>query len=333
MRSSFLALAVVAATAWAQPAPPAGPAQQYAAIRDLKLESGPPIQCRIGYRTFGALNTERSNAILFPTWFSGKSEDLAGFMGPGKLVDTSKYHVIAVDALANGQSCSPSNTGGALPRVTIRDMVNSQIRLLKDHLGIRKLHAVIGISMGGMQTFEWMVAYPQFMKFAVPIIGSPKLTTADLLLWQAELGAIEAVQKAGGDPRSAMPAVNAMHQFALYTPEWLVENKPASDFPAMQAQFEKDAREGMDPRDFAAQLRAMMGHDISRGFGGSMDAAVKAVKAQVLVVVAPQDHMVNPVPASKLGFRVLQLEGNCGHMAPGCQMDKLKAEVAAFLNQ
>ncbi len=330
MKSCILWTAL-SAVAWGQAAMAAP--QQFALIYGLQLEGGQTISCRIGYRTFGSLNADRSNAILFPTWFSGKSENLEQFMGPGKLVDTSKFFVVAADALANGVSCSPSSSNGAFPPVTIRDMVNSQYRLLTEHLGIRKLHAVMGISMGGMQTFEWMVAYPEFMKIAVPIIGSPRLTTADLLLWQAELSAIEAVQKAGADPRTAMPAVNAMHQFALYTPEWFVENKPASGFAAMKGQMEKDSREGMDPRDYAAQLRAMMGHDVSRRFNGSMESAVKVVKAKVLVVVAAHDHMVNPVPAMKLGFRLLRLDGNCGHMATGCETDKLQAAVAPFLAQ
>ena len=139
----------------------------------------------MGYRTFGTLNADRSNAVLFPTWFSGKSEDLAAFMGAGQLVDTTKFFAVAVDALGNGVSCG----AGSAP-VTIGDMVRSQHRLMTEKFGIGKLHAVIGISMGGMQTFEWITAFPGFMKNAVPIIRSPKLTSVDLLLWQAELSAI-----------------------------------------------------------------------------------------------------------------------------------------------
>ena len=138
---------------------------------------------RIGYRTAGKLNAERSNGILFPTWFTGNTEQLftTGAVAP---VDTSRFFLIAVDALANGTSSSPSNTDGqagqAFPMVTIRDMVNSQRRLLTEVLGVRHLHAVMGISMGGMQTFEWITAYPGFMDRAVPIVGSPRLGSYDL---------------------------------------------------------------------------------------------------------------------------------------------------------
>ncbi len=328
----WILLALAAVPAFAQPA------LQFAEIRGLRTESGQAIEsCRIAYRTYGALNAQRSNAVLFPTWFSGRSENLDAFIGPGKMVDPARYFVITVDALGNGVSCSPSSGAAGFPRLTIGDMVESQYRLLTGTLNIRRLHAVLGISMGGMQTFEWITAHPDFMKFAVPIVGSPRLTTADLLLWQGELGAIEAVQKAGADPRTAMPAVRAMHEFALTTPGWIAANHPASEFPALMAQFEKEALTGMSPLDYAAQLRAMMAHDISRRFQGNMDNAGAAVRARVLVVAATQDHMVNPQPALALaasaGFRVLKLTGTCGHHAPGCEEGQLFSAVSAFLAQ
>ncbi len=328
----ILPLLLASSALWAQSE------QKFAELRDLRLESGATLaSCRVGFRTYGTLDNARSNAVLFPTWFSGNTESLAAFLGPDKLVDTSRFFVITVDALGNGASCSPSNGPKPFPAITIRDMVHSQYRLLTEHLGIRRLHAVLGISMGGMQTFEWIAAYPAFMDRAVPIIGSPKLTSADLLLWQAELAAIEAVQKAGADPRTVMPAVLAMHQFALTTPRNIVEKTPDSEYPTLQAKLEKDARTGMDPLDWAAQLRAMMAQDISRHYGNSMERVGAAVQAKVLVVVAAQDHMVNPIPALKLasaaGFDVLQLNSDCGHMSTGCEAARLSAAVASFLRE
>ena len=77
------------------------------------------------------------------------------------------------------------------PVFTIRDMVNSQYRLLTENLGINHIRAVMGISMGGMQTFQWIISYHEFMDRAVSIVGSPRLTAYDLLLWRSELSAIE----------------------------------------------------------------------------------------------------------------------------------------------
>jgi homoserine O-acetyltransferase/O-succinyltransferase len=307
--------------------------QQFAGIGDFRLESGQTIQnCRVGYRVYGRLNAQRSNAVLFPTWFSGHSEDLAGLVGAGKLVDSSKFYVITVDALGDGVSSSPSNSAAPFPDITIRDMVNSQHVLVTKYLHLEHLYAVMGISMGGMQTFEWMAAYPDFFDRAIPIVGSPRLTSIDLLLWQAELSAIEAAQKCNCDARGAMEAVNAVHQFALYTPEYRAQKMPPSEFPSFKATL---AASRMSPSDWAAQLRAMMSHDIGRGNGGSLAAAAARVKAKTLVVVALQDHMVNPLPAleiaGRLNARTLQLTGNCGHMAPTCEADRMNPVAGVFL--
>ena len=197
----------------------AQPALQTADLGECALENGGTIQdCTIGYRTAGTLNDERSNAILFPTWFSGTSEDLLNQMGPHALVDTSRYHVIFVDALGNGVSSSPSThtaqADSTFPVFTIEDMVHTQHRLLTEHLNIDSLHAVMGISMGGMQTFAWMMQYPGFMDKAVPIAGTPRLTPQDRLLWRAQLRAF----RTAATPQQAMRTITAIHSLHLQTP-------------------------------------------------------------------------------------------------------------------
>jgi len=311
--------------------------QQFFELKNFQLTSGATIpSCRIGYRTFGALNAARDNAVAFPTWFSGKSEGLEQFFGPDKLVDTTRYYGIAIDALANGVSCSPSNTPG-LPQVTIADMVQAEHRLLTEGLGLKSVYAVVGISMGGMQTFEWIARYPNFMRKAVPIIGSPKLTAADMLLWQAELSAIEAAEQCHCDPRTAMLAVEAMHNYALRTPDYWATAPEGADWSKLRQQLRTNAAHSMDPLDYAAQLRAMMAQDVAANAGGSMTRAAASVRAKTLVVVSVQDHMVNPTPALSFAqaakASVLKLTGNCGHGATGCESPKMTSAVRAFLAQ
>jgi homoserine O-acetyltransferase len=161
-----------------------------ASMGDLKLESGNVIRdCVIGYRTFGSLNSDRSNAVLFPTAFGWRSAGLAGLIGPGKLIDNAKYFVIVVDSLGDGISSSPSNSKSQprldFPEFSIRDIVNAEHKLLGGTLQLPHLRAVIGFSMGGMQAFQWAVSYPGDVDKIVSIVGSPQLTAYDLLLWRS----------------------------------------------------------------------------------------------------------------------------------------------------
>src|SRR5436309_2449152 len=178
-----------------QTAPSEG-AQQFAELGDFRLEDGSVIRdFRLGYRTLGKLNAERSNAVLWPTWLGGKSEDLLQFVGPARVVDSSRYFVILVDAIGNGVSSSPSNSKSQplmkFPEFIIRDMVESAHRLATDVLRLSHLRAVMGLSMGGMQTFEWAVTYPDFMDLLIPMAGSPQSTSFDKLLWTSQIDAIE----------------------------------------------------------------------------------------------------------------------------------------------
>src|SRR4051812_44956954 len=114
--------------------------QRFAELGDFKLESGETIRdLKLGYRIFGTINADRSNVVLYLTWAGGTTSQLN--LKPsdaGKLIDTNKYCVIAVDALSNGVSSSPSNSKAQprmkFPRYTFRDLVNTQHLLLTKFL-------------------------------------------------------------------------------------------------------------------------------------------------------------------------------------------------------
>ncbi len=319
---------------------------QIASLGDLRLQNGQTIRdCRIGYRTFGRLNAQRSNAVLFPTWFSGTTKDIAALVGPGKFIDSDQYYVIAVDALGDGVSSSPSNSVTQprmqFPKFSIRDMVESQHELLTKHLGIRHLRVVMGISMGGMQTFQWIAAYSDFMDFAIPIVGSPRLTSYDLLLWNAEAHAIEIDPGWKNGEYAKRPAgmrvVADIHALALQTPDYWVEHTQRKNFDDALKQSEVKTETGFDCNNWLRQLQAMIGHDISETFGGNMSKAAEAVHAKLLVVPSRQDHMVNPHPAldfAKLAHaQVFELTDDCGHVAPGCNMARVGAAINKFLGR
>ncbi|HEX3180116.1 MAG TPA: alpha/beta fold hydrolase [Beijerinckiaceae bacterium] len=154
------------------------PPHQLYRIGDLKLESGDVIKdFAISYVTRGALNAKKSNAVLMVTAIGGNHHRLDFLIGPGKALDTNKFFIICTDAIGNGLTTSPSNSTAQphmkFPKFLIRDMVASQ-KLLLDHLGIEHLVAVIGPSMGGMQTLQWGVSYPDMMDSLVAIVPLAK---------------------------------------------------------------------------------------------------------------------------------------------------------------
>ena len=317
--------------------------QKFAELGDFKLESGEVIRdCKLGYRTFGKLNADKSNAILFPTWFGGTSDDLKDYFGKGKMVDDTKFFIIDVDALGNGASSSPTNghnsqRGEQFPRFTIRDMVNAEHQLVTQTLKIKKLHAVMGISMGGMQTFEWIVAYPEMMKLAIPIVGTTYTTAYDLLLWSTELRVIEEARKLDTAENAGAAMVARIHALALFTPAYRNTATSRKEFQAFVEKEEQNYLKTFKADDWASQLRAMMEHDVSKRFNGSMQQAAATVKTKVLVVVAQQDMMVNPDPAVKFArlikSKLLEVNNPCGHVYDACKGNPVNATVAKFLTQ
>lgn len=316
--------------------------QRFANIGDLKLQNGGVIRnCRVGYRTFGTLNSDKSNVVVFPTWAGGTTEQLKSNFGRGKLIDTALYFVVAIDALSNGVSSSPSNSRlqprMRFPIFSLRDTVESQHKLLTKVLKINHVKAVAGISMGGMQTFQWIVSYPDFMDKAIPIVGSPRLAPYDLMLWQAQIEALMRDRDWKGGNYVANPARAldfAFGELLLTTPADYNRRKLREDVFADLAKARNDAHR-FDANDKIRQNQAMMNLDVTRDFGGSLKNAARAVKAKVLIVVAKFDHVVTPGPARDfaqlLGTKVLELESDCGHLATSCESDLLNAAVARFL--
>jgi homoserine O-acetyltransferase len=316
--------------------------QQFASIGDLQLHNGGVIRnCRIGYRTFGKLAPDKSNIVVFPTWASGTTEQLASNIGPRRLIDNELYFVIAIDALANGVSSSPSNSRLQprlrFPKFTLRDTVESQHKLLTGVLKIDHVKAIVGISMGGMQVFQWMISYPDFMDKAIPIVGSPRLAPYDLLLWQAQIEALirDRDWKQGNYSRNPARALDfAFGELLLTTPSDYNRRKTREEVFTDLLKAKNDRRR-FDANDKIRQAQAMIQLDVSRDFGGSLARAAQAVRAKTFVIVANHDHIVTPGPANEfavlLGAQLLELKSECGHLAPSCESERLNEAVRAFL--
>jgi homoserine O-acetyltransferase len=314
---------------------------QFIKLGDYRLESGQVIRdCRVAYRTFGVLNTDKSNVILFPNWLAGTTKDLVDLelIGPGKLADSSKYFIVAVDAFGSGVSSSPSNSklqpNQSFPRFSIKDMVNAQHLLLTRYLHLTRIHGVIGISMGAMMAYQWMISYPEFVNKVVAVVGSPRLTSYDLLLWQAELNAISACAGKSKGENTGMKIVADIHNLHSRTPRYITIHTPTEFFPKFLAEAEKNIMK-FNAYDWAWQLKAIMGHDIYRSFGGEIEPTAKTIRAKALIVWAEQDLTVNSEPARTLAGHLhadtLALPDDCGHLSFLCESEVLRDKVNHFM--
>ena len=191
--------------------------------KELTLESGEKLgPITLAYETYGTLNKQKSNAILVLHALSGDAHAAgndgwwSNLIGEGKGLDTNKYFVISSNVLGGCKgSTGPSSTnpktgkpfGTDFPIISIGDIVNAQKRLI-DHLGIQKLLAVIGGSMGGMQVLQWMISYPDNICSAIPIATAMKHTPQQIAFNEVGRQAILADPdwKGGHYYDSAVPA-------------------------------------------------------------------------------------------------------------------------------
>jgi homoserine O-acetyltransferase len=216
-------------------------------------------------------------------------------------------------------------------------MVRTQYELVTKVLRLRRLRAVIGVSMGGMQAFQWSASYPDFMDLVIPIVGSPQLAPYDLLHWQTQIDAIMNDRGWNNGNYSENPARAAEAEFGallLTTPQNYNKRMTRAQ---VFTELEKARKESLfDANDKIRQAQAMMALDVAARYGGSMERAATAVKAKVFVIVATADHVVTPSPAIEFArlqhSKLLVLESDCGHQAPSCESKQVNQAVADFLD-
>jgi len=304
------------------------------------LENGGIIHdCQLTFRTYGRLANDLSNIVLMPTWLNGNAEGLASsnYLGSTGIVDTDHYFVIAVNALGNGVSSSPSNsTQAPFPHFTIRDQVSLQYRLLTEWLGIERLHAVVGASMGAYQTYEWLMMYPQFATYFVPIEGTPWYTFYDRLkgrAWQEVLTLPNDSPEAIRRKATLLATIDGM---IFWTPEYLNREQSLEHFDAWldgMARFDNEAA----LLDRASQNSSTAEHDIRRDRPDYADQLKALPRSKVLAIVFERDMTVNPEPnkllAQEVGFEVVEIPGDCGHFGPNpeCYQEQVIERVADFL--
>src|SRR5262245_19006354 len=328
---------------------PEQPPHQSFSEGDLKLESGEVIKdFSISYVTHGTLNEKKNNAILMTSSIGGNHHRIDFLIGPGKALDTNKYFIIATDAIGNGLSTSPSNSktqqGTAFPHFTIRDMVESQYRLVKEKFGITRLLAVSGASMGGMQTLQWGVSHPDKMVALLGLTPTARTPAWSVAVNEATRKALAADAAYNDGNYTAQPEkgwramVNVLFTLATRTPEGLKAEYPKSlDVVNWIKGFEDNwLKGGFDANNWIWQTWAYDRHDVGTtpGFNGDTVKALQSIKAKAILMNAPGD-LYNPTAEAAddarhiPGAQYVVIPSLQGHFA----VSSAKAADVEFMNE
>ena len=327
---------------------------------DLPLENGGAIRdFSIAYMTEGTLDAEKSNAVLMVTAIGGNHHRIDFLIGPGRGIDTDRLFVIRTDAIGNGLTTSPSTSatqhGPDFPHFAIRDMVESQYRLLQ-HLGITHLVAVAGASMGGMQTLQWGVSHPDMMDSLVALTPMARTAPWSIAVNHATRQALMLDPAFQGGRYTQQPVAgwrmraDVLQVLATRTPEAMRQQftDPMQVEAWIGGQEDAVVKSGFDANDWIAQTWAYDRHNVGDTrvdgeavFGGDPLRALHAVKARALLMSGELD-LYNPVEEGIAAAeaipdgRHVTIPSVQGHVAasPGyrpADLEFINATVRAFL--
>ncbi|MFC1806525.1 homoserine O-acetyltransferase, partial [Planctomycetota bacterium] len=300
---------------------------------EMPLDSGARLgPITLAYETYGELDEHKRNAILICHALSGDAH-VAGYhspsdkkpgwwdamVGPGKGFDTSKYFVICPNCVGGCRgSTGPASInpksgkpyGRGFPVVTMADMVRAQ-KALVDHLGIQKLLAVTGGSMGGMQALEWAIGYPDRVHTAIPIATTPRLTAQGIAFNVVSRQAIlddpnyRGGDYYGGEPPNRGLAVARMLGHITYLSErvsmpWSRELRDRDGFSYdFDIDFQVESylkyqgqsfTERFDANSYLYITRAVDYFDLA-GKHGSLERAFRDVQAHFLILAFSSDWL------------------------------------------
>ena len=318
----------------------------------LPLQGGGSIaNYDLAFETYGQLNADKSNAIVVCHALNA-SHHVAGsyegqaksegwwdnMIGPGKAVDTNKFFVIGINNLGSCfGSTGPMHTnpatgkpyGADFPVVTVEDWVDAQARLL-DRLGIQKLAAVLGGSLGGMQALSWSLRYPERMGHAVVVASAPNLNAENIAFNEVARRAIVTDPDFNGGhfyEHGVVPARGLRIARMIGHITYLSDD-------VMNQKFGRQLRDGMDlkysTQDVEFQIesylryqgekfsgyfdantyllitRALDYFDPARSHGGDLTQALAAAKAKYLLVSFTTDWRFAPARSREIVKSLLE---------------------------
>jgi homoserine O-acetyltransferase len=329
-----------------------GLARQLRLPGPFRLDGGASLaEIEIGYETYGTLNADASNAILVchaltgdqhvasPHPRTGKPGWWQRAIGPGKPMDPDRHLIVCANVLGScmgstGPASIDPATGTAyamrFPVITIRDMVRAQAALL-DHLGIGRLRAVVGGSMGGMQALSWAATFPERVAAAVVIASAARHSAQNIAFHEVGRQAIMADPKwrggdyyATNDPPAAGLAVARMAAHITYLSEAgltdkfgrRLQSRDAKSF-GFDADFQVESylrHQGLsftdrfDANSYLYITRALDYFDLAEDHGGQLAHAFRGTATRFCLISFDTDWLY-PTAESRMIAHALNAAG------------------------
>lgn len=279
-------------------------------LRDVRLASGWTLpEARLVYQTYGTLNADRSNAVLYPTSYGAHHTDIDWLIGsrtkdPRKILDTDHWFVIIANQFGNGLSSSPSNLSEPFgparrPPFSHLDNIAAQRRLLRDELGIERLALVYGWSMGAQQAFHWGSLYPDEVERIAAVCGTARTSPHNKIFLDG-LRATLTLDPAWDGERFISRPERGLRAFARVYAGWALsqgfyrEGLPAQlGYGSLEDYLIRDWEASFlkrDPHNLLSMLDTWSRSDISDNgrFNGDLSQALGAITAKTFVI--PCDH-------------------------------------------
>jgi len=289
-----------AAAATLMAAPMAAHAQTEAVFNSgrFTFENGGDIpDMKVGYVTFGTLNANKTNAILLVPGTSGGRHAYDAHIGPGKTFDTDKYFVIGADPIGGGTSTSPKDgLGPDFPKYTIRDMVRAQHAMVTKGLGITRLLAVGGSSMGSFQTVEWGINFPDAMAGLIMIVPAARSDHHFAAVVDAFEAMITLDPKYQNGRYTENPTEGIRRAALIYFP-WTTSDEYLINLSEAEYEAGKKAAgdawiKVWDANSMLWRYYASRNFDASKPFGGDMMKALGQIKAPALLLPSMTDRTI-----------------------------------------
>ena len=280
-------------------------------LGDIELLSGETLlSAKLAYKTYGALNSDKNNVILLPTFYTGTHKRNEGFFGANRAINPEKHFIISINLFGNGLSTSPSNAdkkqrGSKFPTITLWDNIKCQHELLTKNFNIEKIALVTGWSMAGCQSYQWAAQYPDMVEAILPFCASAKTSEHNFVFLEGVKAALcaDPIWNNGdysSPPIEGLKAFGRVYAGWAFSQSFFREKKYKElgfkNVEELLIDWENDHINNWDANNLLTKLLTWQKNDISTGpiYNNNFTEALNRIKARAILMPCSHDLYFPP---------------------------------------